>query len=251
MREFLKQIIKDGGAIAKDYFYKGVTFKIKSHLNDVVTEADVACEKFFIEKILAKYPDHAIHSEEMKADINPGAQFEWVIDPLDGTYNFSKGVSIWCHLIAVQQNGETIMAAAYNPIADELFFAVKGQGATMNGMPIRVNSKDSLDYSAGTVMRSFTDSNGFLDVNTKLLRDYKTYMCNFGTMFTACYLASGGQDFFITNGGFDHDYTAPAFICSEAGALVTNAKGEPWRRGMSDIVIANSKLHPKVLELFK
>ncbi|MBI5729140.1 MAG: inositol monophosphatase [Candidatus Magasanikbacteria bacterium] len=252
--QFLKDTIREAGALAKGYFQKGVSARAKAHLGDLVTEADEAVSDFFIKKIQQTFPDHAIHSEEMKNDINPGAQFEWIIDPIDGTRNFAKGIPMWCIMVAVYENGEPQFAAVYQPLVEELFFAVKGRGASLNGLPIRVNEVSSLDHGYGLAVRTDRPSQKepeFKRLLDRINNNTTVWMHNLGTMLASCYLASGGVDFFAENAGFDYDYAAPALICAEAGAVVTDADGNPWRRGRRDIVMANPKLHLKVLELLK
>lgn len=252
MNIFLKAIIQEAGRLAKEYFDAGVTHRSKTHLGDLVTDADIGVSNFLVSAIQKQYPDHHIHSEEMSEDINTGAEYEWVIDPIDGTRNFAFGIPMWCQLMAVMKDGEPYLAAVYNPNANELFFAEAGKGATMNGLPIRVNDTDSLDHGFAVVSRSWNDNpEGYARLMDRLTRQTNVWMHNFGTMLGVCFVASGGADFFAGNSGFDHDNLAPALLCAEAGALVTDSEGKPWRRGRSDLVIANPKLHPKVLELLK
>lgn len=94
MDTFLKDIIKEAGQIAKGYFDKGVSHEEKSHVADLLTEADLAVSDFLVKKIHETYPDHHIKSEELGEEINPGAEYEWVIDPIDGTRNFAMGVPV-------------------------------------------------------------------------------------------------------------------------------------------------------------
>ncbi len=254
MEDFLKNIIIEAGAIAKGYFFQGVSHTYKSNQGDLLTIADTTVEQFLVDKISKQYPDHHIHTEERAEDINPGAEYEWVIDPIDGTRNFAMGISFWCHLIAILKNGELYMAAVYNPISAELFFAEAGKGAFLNGRQIQVNDKSSLDYGFACIIRNNAPDSkmdSFTTFNARLITDTTAWVHNFGTMLPACHLALGGIDVFANNGGYDHDYLAPALICREAGALVTDSAGNPWQRGQRDIIIANPKLHAKVLEFFK
>lgn len=255
MDEFLKQMIVEAGAIAKGYFKKGVHFETKKHLADLVTEADIAVNDFCIQKIGEAFPDHAIYSEERKEIINDGAEFLWMMDPIDGTRNFAIGVPMWCVMIAVFQNDELYLAAIYNPLVDELFFAEAGKGATLNGLPIHVNDVDSLHHAYALAVRGYpykTHYPEFVKMMQRLAGSEEiSWMHNFGTMLGGCYVASGGADFFVNNAGYDHDYAAITLIAREAGAVVTDIDGNPWKRGREDIVIANPKLHPKLLELFR
>ncbi len=252
MDEFLKITIRSAGEIAKEYFTQGVSATTKANLGDLLTVADKAVENFLVQKILAEYPDHHIHSEELAEDINPGGEYEWVIDPIDGTRNFAGAIPFWCHLIAILKNGEPYLAAAYNPIADELFFAEAGKGAYLNGRQIKVNSVDTLDFSFGHIVRNTAqDVAGFKQLALRVINETTAWAHNFGTMLSACYVAAGGADFFAINCGYDHDYLAPALICAEAGAQVTDSEGNPWVRGRRDLVIANPLLHAKLLQFFK
>ena len=257
IRDFLEKIILEAGEIALDYFKKGVTYKTKSHLADLVTEADKGVSDFLIQKIQAMFPDHHIRSEELENDINPGADYEWVIDPIDGTRNFAMGIPMWCIIIAVVYRGETLYGAVYNPIAHELFLAEKGQGATLNKLPIKVSAKDDMYYACGSlscVAEANETYGSHVDRFVKLYDNFNhktvTWRHAFGCMLATCYVATGGMDFFVQNAGLDHDFLGPVLIAREAGAVVTDSDGNEWQRGRQDIVIAPPALHPKIMELF-
>jgi len=253
MDQFLKQTIKECGQIAKKYFAEGVQHKTKRHIADLVTVADVAVSDFFISQVQERYPDHGIHSEEREEEINPESTHMWYIDPIDGTRNFANAIPVWCVQIALYVQDELILAAVYDPLSDELFFAGKGKGATMNGLPIKVSSTSEVNHSYGSCVRGYaTDtSEQIIKANHYLVSETKCWLHNFGTMLLAQYVASGGADFYAGNAGFDHDYVAPALICREAGALVTDFEGNEWKRGRRDIIIANPELHKKLLPLFQ
>jgi len=254
MKDFLKTIIKEGGQIAKDYFDKGVHYTTKAHLGDLLTEADTAVSEFLVGKILEKHPDHHILSEELEEEINPVAQYEWVIDPIDGTRNFANGIGIWCTMIAVLRDGEQYLSAVYDALADELFFAEAGHGATLNGMPISVNTVESLDHSAGVCVRTHRDPpsvDRYKKVLVNIVENTNMSMGNHLCAIGMCYLAAGGLDFFLSNAGYDYDWLPVTLIAREAGAVVTDSEGNPWKRGRMDLVVANPKLHPKVMELFE
>lgn len=252
MKDFLLDLIQEAGSIAKGYFERGVAHTTKSNLGDLLTEADLEVSRFLVDKIHAQYPDHQIHSEEMKDDVNPGAEYEWVIDPIDGTRNFAMGIPFWCHLIAILKNGELYMSAVYSPIANELFFAEVGQGAFLNGKQIHVNSVEKLDYCFAVVSRNPSDDMGdFSSFMHRLLHTTTAWIHQFGSMLSLCHLAMGGIDFVAMNTGKDHDYLAPTLICREAGAIAVDSTGAPWTRYRRDYVLANPKLLPQVMEIFQ
>lgn len=258
MEDFLKKIITEAGDLALDYFHKGVTFETKTHLSDLLTIADIKTSEFLVSKISEKYPTHMIRSEELAEPVNGGAEYEWVIDPIDGTRNFANGIPMWCIIIALVHNGETELGAVYNPIASELFFAKKNHGATLNGLPIKVGEKNDFDFATAVFSRmplktevygEYIDE--FKHFSDRLNRDTNTWIHQFGCMLGFCYMASGGIDFSVQNAGLDHDYLAPVLIAREAGAVVTDCEGNEWKRGRQDLIGANPNLHPRVMELFK
>lgn len=258
MDKFLKTIIREAGKMAKDYFSAGVEHTTKENPADTLTKADIAVSKYLVDVIHEKYPDHHIHSEEMKDDINPGADYEWIIDPIDGTRNFAMGISMWCNIIALMKDGKPYMAAVFNPNSDELFFAEAGKGSYKNGKKITVNNKDSFDHALGHVWRAGNDDGAYgaeiekyKKANIKLVNHKNVWMHNIGSMISMCHLANGGYDFWIQNGGLEHDLIGPVLIAREAGAVVTHSDGSDWVRGRQDLVVANPNLHVEVLELFK
>jgi len=105
MQQFLKTTIKQAGQLAKQYYQKGIKVSIKSEPSDVVTDADIAVENFLIKKIREKYPDHGIIAEESE-EVNPDAEYLWVIDPIDGTRNFSRHIAVWCTMVGITKNGK-------------------------------------------------------------------------------------------------------------------------------------------------
>jgi len=257
MEQFLKTTITEAGTLAMGYFRGELKMKTKSSPADYVTEADEAVSAFVVGKIQDKYPDHHIHSEELPEDINPGAQYEWVIDPIDGTRNFAFGIPFWGIIIALVKDGETLMGAVYNPLAGELFFAEKGKGAYLNDRQIHVNNTEMIDHSFATFSRATNEGvygeyiERFRVANIRLVQETEAWIHNYGSAVAICYLASGGIDFCSGNAGMDWDFLAPFLICEEAGAVVTDSEGSPWKRGRQDYVVANKYLHPKVMELFR
>ena len=210
MELFLEEIIRTAGGLARDYFFKGVNdVRTKSSPSDLVTEADYGVNDFLVKHILQHYPDHRIHSEELREDINPSGRYEWVIDPIDGTRNFAMGVPFWCILMALLKEGQPYLAAVYNPVADQLFSARAGGGALLNGHAIQVNSASSLDFSFACISydpnKNKERSDRFKQLVTRFTAETTGRLYNYGTMLPACHVGTGGIDVFATNSGYDHD----------------------------------------------
>ncbi|MFA7653817.1 MAG: inositol monophosphatase [Candidatus Magasanikbacteria bacterium] len=260
MEKFLKLIIKEAGFLAKGYYHAGVESKEKCGPTDIVTVADKETSDFLIKKIREDYPDHGIISEEVDTEINPNAEYTWVIDPIDGTRNFANRIAFWCTMIGITKNGQPYMGAIYDAMNDELFFAEVGKGAFVNDQPIKVSKVEDpytcfINFSVG---RFGNDSpydteyfSEYFKFYTNLCRPHGMWAMNFGSGLTGCHVAAGRIDAHVLNGLLYHDILAQFIIATEAGAKFTNCHGEIWKRGDKDIVVANPKLHVKLMKMFE
>lgn len=152
------------------YLNEGVYENFDKNTNDVVTACDLAVEEFIIKKLKEHFPEDAIISEEFNAD-KTLQQRTWIIDPIDGTVNFAKHIHLFGLQIALVQGGRPVFASIYLPYGDELYVAVEGQGATVNGQALKVSQVKSLRESLVT----------FGDFTTKEGRD-ETRAKQIGTM---------------------------------------------------------------------
>ena len=142
---------KAGNIIAKGYEQAPSETEVaQKSTNDYVTEIDKAAEAAIIEVIRKSYPDHAIVAEESGILDGENKNVQWVIDPLDGTTNFVKRLPHFCVSIAIRENGRTTVGVVYDPIRNELFTAVRGEGAKLNEFRLRVDS--SRRDLSGTVL---------------------------------------------------------------------------------------------------
>ena len=132
-------VVRDAGRLAADYFARRTTLPIgRKGKQDVVSEADRACEDLIIGALSKAFPDDGFLGEE-GGERNSGADAVWVIDPIDGTYNFLTGVPFWCVSLGLVVKGEAVLGAIFHPSADELFSAARGSGAFLNGAPMKVS----------------------------------------------------------------------------------------------------------------
>lgn len=137
--ELARKAAHQTGITLLDLYQKGnQTGSLKGD-HTLVTEADKAADKMIQEMILREFPDDQILSEE-RSTIFPGSQHVWIIDPLDGTVNFSRGLDYWGVSIAHLENGMPRSAALYFPVTDELFSAVRGEGAFLNDQSLKVSA---------------------------------------------------------------------------------------------------------------
>src|SRR3989338_7275566 len=145
MERFIKNLAKGAGAIVREGFRTKLKISIKDTPWDLLTEYDLASEKYIIDRIAKKFPNHGILGEE-SGQIRSGKHL-WIIDPIDGTTAFTRGIAQFAVVISFVKNNNIEMSVVYDPIADELFFAKRGKGAFLNGKKITVSGKSDLDHA--------------------------------------------------------------------------------------------------------
>ena len=242
-----------GAAELRRYFNGSFTIASKSSVNDLVTEADHASEKAIIKIIQDKHPDHFILSEET-GSVHTDSNIKWIIDPIDGTINFANGIPICCVSIGVEQDGEMIMGAVFNPFMNELFFAEKGKGATLNEKPIKVSDKDNLLTSClvtGFPYQYLDAANGPLEIFEKLIRKSIPVRRLGSAALDLCWTAAGRFDGFYEHKLQAWDSAAGYLIVQEAGGIVTDLKGDKFNPYQPGIIASNGKIHDQLLALMK
>lgn len=251
MKEFICELAKKAGALAMEYF-NGIrpneVFS-KATASDLVSTADRSVEQLIIETIKAKYPDHNFFGEETgKSDT--GSEYCWVIDPIDGTQSFVKHHVYFSISIAFQKDGETVAGAVYAPALDQLFFAEKGKGATLNGNPIHVSGCTELENAAcstGFAALRLSQDQNVLRLFSALvlnLRDIKR--CGSAAL-DLCNVACGTYDGYWEYKLNLYDVAAGILIAQEAEAEVRDYSGGTDTPAKG-IVAANPDLLPQLLE---
>ena len=212
---------REAGDVQLRYF-RSAQLEIQAKINDsdIVTAADKASEKVIIDHIREKYPSHAILSEEM-GDNAVASDYRWVIDPLDGTTNFSNGLPLFSVSIAVEYRGEVIVGVVYAPYLNEMFHAVKEGGAWLNGKPIAPSGKESLSHSVVTtgfpVDKDTTNDNN-LDNVSRVLPCVRGMRRLGSAAIDLCYVAAGFLDGYWEMNLHEWDLAAGLLIVEEAGA---------------------------------
>jgi myo-inositol-1(or 4)-monophosphatase len=134
---------KEAGAVLRELFADRTKRYEMKNAHDIVAEADLKSEAIILGRIKEAFPDHAILSEESGAN-GKESEYKWIVDPLEGTINFSRGITEFSVSIAVSRNDELVFGLVYEPVSDRLFIAEKGKGATVNGVIIRVSDERNL-----------------------------------------------------------------------------------------------------------
>lgn len=242
---------KAGELALREYknFDRG-TIKLKSR-HEILTKIDLASEKIIISEIKSNFPEHRILSEEAGQTKNI-SDYLWIIDPIDGTTNFSMHNPLWSISIALAFKNEIIFGIIYAPCLGELFIAEKDKGATLNNKKISVSKiKD------GKVLNTFCHSSRKKDIKKaiKYFSYQKLHGLDCRQMGSAAielaYVACGRIESIVIPGANSWDVAAGALAVREAGGAATDFSGNPWKIDSADIVASNGLVHKNILEAIK
>lgn len=244
-RQLLAQAFKmaeNAGAIhMKHYREAGLEQSTKLNDSDVVTIADKESEAFILDYIRRNFPTHGVIAEESGRK-NDDREWCWVIDPLDGTTNFSAGLPAFCVSIALEHNHEAVLGVVFAPYLRECFCGVKGAGAWMNGRPIHCSTKQELSKAVVATGMPY-DRNDNPDNNLRQISEVALKVRAVRLMGSAaidlCYTAVGFFDAYWELNLRRWDVAAGQLIAREAGCLV-----ETIRRDRNhSLLVSNPQLH--------
>lgn len=216
--------------------------------NDFVTEVDRNAEAAIIEVLREKYPNHAILAEESGAQA--GNEYEWVIDPLDGTTNFLHGLPQFAVSIALKVKGRLDLSVVYDPIHEEMFTASRGEGALLNDRKIRVTNRKGLEgalLGTGIPFRDLRFVDNYLGMMKDLARDTAGIRRPGSAALDFAYVACGRTDGFWELGLSEWDFAAGALLVREAGGLVTDIAGGERYLETGNVIAGNLKVHNAML----
>ena len=245
-------IVRRAGAVLTEG-YGNVRHIQQKGAIDLVTEFDVRSEEIIISALQKEFPDHAILAEEsgLNATIS---DYQWVIDPLDGTTNFAHGIPIFAVTIALLKNNSPIVGVVYDPLRDEMFSAERGQGAFLNNNPIHVSSRADLGHAVLSTgfpydLRTNPRNNLALFVQFQLRTQAVRHLA--AAALDCAWTAMGRLDGYWEFGTKPWDVGAGALIALEAGGKVTSTEGEENFLLDETIVVSNRLLHTQILRVLR
>lgn len=268
MKDLLHKILKDAinmagqvGEIHMDYFRSNnLKTETKTSAYDMVTEVDRESEALLVKEISKRYPDHTIIGEESGAHIHEGSPWAWVIDPLDGTNSYAQGLPIFCVSIGVTYNDEPVVGVVYAPYLDELYTAVKGEGAYMQSglcigelMPaenLHVSKKTSLAecvLATGFPYDKATNPINNIDNAARIIPLIRGIRRMGSCAYDMCCVASGTLD------GYWELYLKP-YDCCAGTVIIREAGGQvvPFRDDREiSIIAANDAITKELQKLVK
>ncbi len=216
-----------GARVLKEYFGRADLEIERKGRNDFVTAADRDSEAAIVNEILRRFPRHRILAEE--GGVLAGtAEHEWVIDPLDGTTNFTRGLPNFCISIACRCDGELLVGLVLDPIRDDLFTAMAGGGAWRNGVPMQVSEQAGLDgafLATGFPFRAHAALDGYLQTFREVFLQVRAIRRCGAAALDLAYTAAGVYDGFFEFCLSAWDVAAGVLLIREAGGRVTDLDG--------------------------
>lgn len=238
-----------GNVIARKIDQGGFSVEEKRK-DDLVTDVDRECENTISSMLLKSYRDHAILGEEGGLQGNKDSEYVWVIDPIDGTTNFVKGLPHCAVSIGLQHKGRTIVGVVFDPFRDEMFSAARGEGASLNGTRIRVGEHQTLDGAiVGTAFptRYRERLDPYMELFTRLINQCADVRRSGCASLDLCYAACGRYDAYLEQGLKPWDFTAGELILRESGGIATDFAGGPGFTKSGNIVSGNPQIVQNLL----
>ncbi len=242
------------GQIQQEHVGRSHTIRTKSSFSDLVTEVDGLCEAAIRALIAEQYPDHAVLGEEEGEGGQAGAEYRWVVDPLDGTVNYAHGFPFYCVSVALERRSghgaARLLGVVYDATRNELFTAILGGGAFLNGVPMVVSDTPALTTPAllSTGFPYDPGDSRNLGLLGRLLAMGVPVRRPGAAALDLCYVACGRFDVYWVMGLKPWDSAAGALIVQEAGGRVTDIGGVDRADGPV-IVASNGHLHPELLRV--
>ncbi|MCF0215330.1 MAG: inositol monophosphatase [Fibrobacteraceae bacterium] len=222
---------------------------------DVVTIADVTSEKIIVEGLRAAFPSHSIRTEEAGEILGEDSRYRWIIDPVDGTVNFSRGIPLWGISIALHFEGKPLVAVVNLPKLGELYTAAVGQGTKLNGKPVHVSLES--DPTHAIVSNGDFNVGDVVKINAQNSRNFaaeaaafERVKCFGSAVVEGCFTACGRMDCFVMTMSYPWDIAAIALLVQEAGGKASRIDGSEMQFvDAEQVIFSNGILHEKLVEV--
>jgi len=249
------EIVLRAGEIQMDGRASGFHVAKKGAI-DLVTEIDLACERMCRAVLAERFPEHDILAEELSAGPQEAARarYRWVFDPLDGTTNFAHGLPIFCASLALELDGTPIVGAIYDPSRRELFTAERGQGAFVNGVPLKTTATAPIGDAllvTGFPYDMHVRGPEIVELFGLFLHRARAVRRLGSAALDLCYVAAGRFDGFWEQHLKPWDVSAGALVVTEAGGRITGMDGAPFDVRAGHLVASNGPVHDAMLEVIR
>ena len=230
--------------VKKGFESKNKEFTSKRDANDLLTKYDIETNAAILKHLGEKYPDVSILNEEDE-DILRGTEYAFAVDPIDGTRNFVRNIPIFFIGIGLVKNGKPILSVTYNPVTEELFWAIKGQGAFKNDVKINVSDR-TLELS-DVIVRTLPDKKLEKETVSKIIENVHQVKNNMCCHDEISGVACDRYDGFVSKGSSPWDY-CHCLLIEEAGGRVTDWGGKEFDISKDNIIASNGVIHDELLK---
>ncbi|WP_336002765.1 inositol monophosphatase family protein [Halorientalis halophila] len=240
-----------GGAVAGERFRTDLRVETKAHKNDLVSAADAAAQDRVVAILSGESDAPVVGEEDETPSTLPASGPAWVVDPIDGTANYLRGLRVWTTSVAAVDDGRPVAAATVMPAMDDEYLA-GADGTRLNGERVTVSDRDDVETFAVAVLGwgPQGERDAYATLSEAVVRDCGD-MRRFGSMQSAlAFVASGGLDAAITTRRPNPwDSVAGVHLIREAGGTVTDLAGERWRPDSQGLVASNGAAHDRLVEI--
>jgi len=261
MRNTIYKALGEAGNILLENFGKISDYEVKESQSSIVTQTDVDSEKRIMQIISKAFPTHNLLGEETGFQ-NKNSEFTWVVDPIDGTSNFAAGIPWFGVIICVLKNFEPILAGCFLPVQNQLYFAEKGKGATLNGQSIYVSKEKELKNILVAYSLDYAHEKGKTEAEVQIIKRLVQRVRNLRStncLIDLCFTAEGKLGACINQTTKIWDIAGPTLIMEEAGGIATDLNGKPFDFSLTEnnyernfeIVGSNKFLHTELLSLLQ
>ena len=263
--EICEQAARAGGSVLRDWQDRAEA--TEKGPRDLVTEADLESQAAIRDVLLGAFPDHHFLGEEdpssnTRASYSRGEsggnsdgthpQYRWIVDPLDGTTNYVHHLQTFAVSVALERAGQLLVGVIYDPVADECFSAVAGDGAYLNRRPIRSSSCPRIDEALISASFSPNVQRGSPEVArfVEVLHSCQSLRRLGSAALNLCYVAAGRLDAYWATSLKSWDVAAGVLMVREAGGIVTHVDGGPFDLDCASVAAsANRDLHDQFLRV--
>ena len=246
------KVARQAGKELKKLFLNGNYTVTNKSKHEIVTTADKLAEKIILKEIKKNFPTHQILSEESGLTKNK-SDFVWIVDPLDGTTNFSLHNPLFAVSIALTYKNEPILGVVYVPMMNDIYFAIKNNGAYLNNQKLTVSKTNKLENSITTYCHGKKLSE--VKLANKIYNQLKLKGKDCRHLGTAAIelamVARGLTEAFVIPGAMSWDVAAGALLVREAGGLVTDFNSNDWNSKSKNILASNRKIDQEFLKIIK
>ena len=235
---------REGGALALERFRTRQSIGVKGH-RDIVTQTDIDVELRIKAILQGEYPDHKLLSEETAKDTDPSQGWTWVLDPIDGTKNYAQGIPFWCVNLALCRDAEPMLAITFDPVHQERFWAIAGEGAYLNNARITASDTSDVFSSVLCIDLGYDDELGKqqIELMQRIFPGTQGLRITGSAALGLAYAACGRVDLYTHLNCWPWDVAAGLLLIREAGGAASDRNGGPMRITSRQFVAGGRHVH--------